>query len=260
MSGAWRAFDTELARWERAGRVASFWWRDDDAVDVTSALSRLLETQVPIALAVVPKFAVSALATAVDAAPHVTVVQHGWSHENHAPEGEKSTELHPSCGLGVLTANLRAGRTRLQALFGTRFHPTLVPPWNRIAASLEPELGALGFEGLSAFGPRPRQDESPRCSVKRINTHIDLIDWRGTRGFRGTQAVLADAAEHLAARRLGSVDAAEPTGLLSHHLLHDESCWSFVSELMVRCRRHAAVRWLSIAQALALPQESARDH
>ena len=38
----WQALAGELDRWQRAGRRADFWWRDDDAVAPGLALERLL--------------------------------------------------------------------------------------------------------------------------------------------------------------------------------------------------------------------------
>ncbi|TIT57545.1 MAG: polysaccharide deacetylase, partial [Mesorhizobium sp.] len=54
----WQPLVEELARWQRAGRKAEFWLRDDDAVDPTPALDRLLDLTrqfaVPVTLAVIP--------------------------------------------------------------------------------------------------------------------------------------------------------------------------------------------------------------
>src|SRR6185503_10933091 len=84
---SWDALDAELERWRAAGRVATFWWRDDDAVTDTPALRRLLELRasldVPLALAVIPANADAALAALVP--PEVAVLQHGFAHRNHAP-------------------------------------------------------------------------------------------------------------------------------------------------------------------------------
>ena len=65
MSG-WQALADEAARWRDAGRTAELWWRDDDAIDATPLLDRLVglvrDTQTPLALAVVPAQATPALA------------------------------------------------------------------------------------------------------------------------------------------------------------------------------------------------------
>ena len=80
-----------------AGRRPVFWLRDDDAVAPGAALDRLLgltgRFEVPVALAVIPAHAGTALAERIADERLVTVVVHGWSHENHAPPGKKKQEL-----------------------------------------------------------------------------------------------------------------------------------------------------------------------
>jgi len=52
----WGALEAELDIWQSAGRSASFWWRDDDAIAATPELDRLLALaqDAPIGLAVIP--------------------------------------------------------------------------------------------------------------------------------------------------------------------------------------------------------------
>ena len=52
----WPDLMAEFDRWEEAGKVATLWWRDDDAVAPTARLGRLLSiaSGVPISLAVIP--------------------------------------------------------------------------------------------------------------------------------------------------------------------------------------------------------------
>jgi len=78
---------------------------------------------------------------------------------------------------------------------------------------------------------------------------VDIIDWNGSRGFIGEHAALDQFVRHLAARRRGEVDADEPTGLMTHHLYHDEGCWCFVGEVLRRTRSHPAARWLNGREA-----------
>jgi hypothetical protein len=83
------------------------------------------------------------------------------------------------------------------------------------------------------------------------NTHVDIIDWRGTRGFCGEEAALAAAARHLAARRTGAADSSEPTGWLTHHEMHDGAAWNFLSYLFDRTRRLGA-RWVDAASIFTI--------
>ena len=240
--GGWAALEAELDCWRHAGRTASFWWRDDDAVRPTPSLGRLLSLArrhgVPLSLAVIPAFADSALAEEVAASPGVTVLQHGWRHDNHAAPGAKRAELGDGRDPARALAELAEGRARLAALFGPRMLPVLVPPWNRIAAGLAARLDEAGLQRLSAFGPRPAQ-----ARPFRQNTHADILDWRGTRGFVGTAPALAAVLRHLEARRTGRADAAEATGLLTHHLVHDEACWAFLDRFLAQTARHPASAW-----------------
>ncbi|MBS0523497.1 MAG: polysaccharide deacetylase family protein [Proteobacteria bacterium] len=224
---SWAAIDEELARWRDAGRTPTLWWRDDDAVDATPALERLLALQrthgVPLALAVVPAGATPALAARLSQAPGIDLLQHGYAHTNHAPAGEKKAELGPERPAMLVLGELGTGWLALERLFGPSALPVLVPPWNRIAPGLVPALLEIGFRGLSTFGIRPRSRVV--SGWVQVNTHIDLIDWR-TRRFAGTESVLGDFARALASAR---TEADEPLGLLSHHLAMDEAAWDFLN-------------------------------
>ena len=243
----WADLRRELDAWADAGRCATFWWRDDDAVAPGPALDRLLEAAagVPLALAVIPARAEAALARRLEAAPGVAVLQHGWDHANHAPAGERKSELGPHRPLADMAAELAAGRERLRALFGARALPVLAPPWNRIAPELAAALPDAGFVGLSTYRPRPAT-ERPR--LMRVNTHIDPVDWHDGRGFLGETPSLLLALDHLRGRRLGLHDADEPTGLLTHHRVTDEACWAFVARFLAETRRHPAARWVGAGE------------
>jgi len=246
----WADLDRELDAWGRAERTATFWWRDDDAVTTTPALQRLLRTSVvdgqpvPLALAVIPAQADATLAQALSAAGHVVALQHGYAHANHAAATAKKAEF--GAGREAAPAELRAGAQRLRELFGERALPVLVPPWNRIDPALVARLGELGLRGLSTYGPRPTTRAADDPIV--VNTHIDIIDWRGGRRFLGVQECLQLTLGHLAARREDRVDPAEATGLLTHHLVHDEQAWSFLEVFSRHVRRHPAARWMDARQ------------
>ncbi len=224
------ALDARAAR----GETARFWLRDDDAVEPTPALDRLIgltaDHAVPCLLAVIPAHSGARLATRLDGAPHVSVAQHGWSHMNHAAPTAKKCELGADRPLPEVLSELAAGMTRLRSWHGPRFLPILVPPWNRIAPAVADALGALGFQALSVFGP----EKTGR--IPRLNTQIDLIDWHGNRGGRDPAALVADL--------LAALDAGLPDiGLLTHHLVHDAAAWRFVADLLGHTSRHPACQW-----------------
>jgi len=121
-----------------------------------------------------------------------------------------------------------------------------VPPWNRIAPALVPTLPEIGFSGLSTFGRRPRA-EAVR-GLRQVNTHVDLIDWKGHRGFVGTEAALATLVMALGAARSASE---EPIGVLSHHLAMDEAGWDFLRSLLGRTRTMSGVEMRAAKRVFA---------
>ena len=250
----WAALGEELDRWSEAGRSATFWWRDDDAVAPSAALDRLLaltgDRGLPVALAVVPAGATTALAARLERAPNACVLVHGYAHANHAPAGQKKCEFGAQRQPRVVSSELADALARLADLMGPRLRPVLVPPWNRLAERWLPELAALRYRGLSRYLARARPD--PATGLRAVNAHVDIIDWQGGRGFLGSDAALRLTREHLEARRRGSADADEPTGLLTHHLEHDDACWAFLAHLTAFLAARPAARWVDVDAAFGL--------
>lgn len=240
----WAALSEELARWPEGG--ATLWWRDDDAVAASPALARLLSVArgIPLALAVIPAPLEDSLAPTL-AASNATVLQHGYAHTNYAPTHAAKMELGPHRPFPHTLADMAQGWARLEAAFGARALPVMVPPWNRLAPALVPLLPEIGFKGLSTYGVRARAE--PMRGFVQANTHVDIVAWRGTRGFAGEGDVLGAFVRHLAARRLREVPTEEPTGLLTHHLVHDAAAWDFLARLVTEVARHPGARWLDAA-------------
>lgn len=243
----WQPLQAEIARWIHASRSAKFWLRDDDAVEPTAALDRLVglanDFDVPVTLAVIPAHTGEALAQRLAAERRMFVAVHGWSHENHAAKDRKKQELGADRPRELVLRQLHEGCTRLAGLHPGRFTPVLVPPWNRIDTALLPYLGACGFKALSVFGPA----KPVETSVPQINTHVDLMDWHGTRGCRDHAELVGAIVEQLRQRFDGS---GEPIGILTHHLVHDEPAWAFLTKLFQLVARTPGGRWLSIADLM----------
>ena len=242
----WQPMLDALDRWAQSGRVADLWLRDDDAVEPTEPLERLLDLTrshaVPLALAVIPAHSGAALAARLAGEPHVSVLVHGWSHDNHAPPGEKKQELGPHRPRGLVLDELAAAHRRLASPHGRSFVPVLVPPWNRIDPGLLPELSSLGFAALSVFG------QAKPAPLPVVNTHVDLIDWHGHRGARDAAALARDLATALDCAYEGR---GEPLGFLTHHLVHDEAGRDFLAELFALTGSHPACRWRAVRDVLA---------
>jgi peptidoglycan/xylan/chitin deacetylase (PgdA/CDA1 family) len=238
----WQPLHTELERWQRAGRVADLWLRDDDAVAPTAALDRLLDLTarhtVPAMLAIIPARTGEALAARLASEPRIAVAVHGWAHQNHAPVGEKKQELGRHRQAAIVLDELSRAKAVIERLFARQAARVLVPPWNRIDGVLLPALPAIGFAALSVFG---KAKPSP---ITMVNTHLDIIDWHGGRGGKDHGALAQELAAELRSRR--EADSSEPIGVLAHHLVHDKAAWLFLEGLFEGTTGHPACRWVSI--------------
>ncbi|WP_051341355.1 polysaccharide deacetylase family protein [Azospirillum halopraeferens] len=253
LAAAWSVLRAELDCWAAERRAVTFWWRDDDAVSVTPALEQLRDLArsagVPVALAVIPAAAEPELAAFLEDWPEAAAIQHGWAHTNHAGPAEKKCELGTARPADAVLGELAAGRRRMEALFGGRFLPVLTPPWNRIAPAVAERLAETGLRALSTFAPR----RGAYGRLTQVNTHVDPVDWRRGGGFAGDAAALAAAVAHLGARRIGTADPDEPTGLLTHHRTMDAATRDFVARFVAETAAHPAGRWLSPVAVFGAP-------
>ncbi|WP_170416963.1 polysaccharide deacetylase family protein [Ruegeria atlantica] len=236
MNVDWRSLTDELDIWQQQGLTLPLWWRDDDAVSTTPQLGRLTamsdQLGMPVHLAIIPLDAEDVLVEYVAAHPNLIPVVHGWAHQNHAPSGEKKSEFRLHRPMAEITQDIRSGISRMGALFGDQLCPMFVPPWNRIAPEVVQELHSAGFRILSTATPRSSAQAAP--GLDQINTHLDPIDWHGSRGLADPEMLVAKTAQLLQDRRETQADNAEPFGILTHHLVHDEDIWAFTSDLLNR--------------------------
>jgi len=243
---AWRWLQLELERWSEAGRQAHFWWRDDDATKAGARLDRLLalsrSSQFPLSLAVIPARLEPGLADRVRDQAQVSVLQHGYAHVSHAAAGKRNLELGGLRSRAEILADLEQGYQALSSRFGASFKPVLVPPWNRIDAQIVSDLAGIGFSGLSTM--KARRSAHPAPGILQVNTHLDPINWRQHGGFVGVYPAIAVLVQHLQARRSGYRDPDEPSGILTHHLAHNEAVWRFVADLLACLHEHPAVRFV----------------
>lgn len=241
---SWSDLHCELDLWRQAGDVATVWWRDDDASRGGPELDRLIsvsaQTSVPAALAVVPAWLDGSLGKIAEANENLSIIQHGWEHVNHNPKGTGyASEFGKLRSVADSVVDLERGRDVLRDAFGNRALLVLAPPWNRISEQVAKELPQLGFAGLSYFGTRRAMESSAGFHVH--NCHCDPIRWKGEPRFRGVSQTLAMLIEHLRARRERTVDPAEATGVLTHHLDMDDQSWDFVVRLFEVFRDHPGV-------------------
>ncbi|SHJ49048.1 hypothetical protein SAMN05444000_10993 [Shimia gijangensis] len=230
----WSPLRSEFTKWRENNLELSFWWRDDDAIEPTPALDQLIalaiETGVPVHLAVIPRDAISTLASVITTTDMLIPVVHGWSHQNHAPADVKKAEFGASRSASECADDMRHAHARLQDMFGDGLAAMFVPPWNRIDPALMVTLVEQGYDAVSTF--LPRREATPVPGLTQINTHIDPIFWRGTRGLVDPELLVAKVVAFLKDRRRGITDNTEPFGYLTHHLVHDADIWEFSRQFL----------------------------
>ncbi len=236
----WAPLDTALKQAADRNCPLSFWWRDDDAVADTPALDRLLKLacayDAGVGLAVIPSSLEASLASRLTDETSALALVHGWSHANHAPADAKKAEFGAYRPLPIMVAEAQRALHVASDRLGSKLLPVFVPPWNRIAGELVAHLPRLGFTGLSTF--TDRSAASPAAGLLQINTHLDPIDWRGTRSAVDPAQLIAAFAGAVERRIIGHANRDEPIGFLTHHLVHDEVIWTLCERLIA----HLATR------------------
>ncbi|MBQ0823503.1 glycosyl transferase family 28 [Microvirga sp. HBU67558] len=236
----WSPLDQALDRAQDRDCPVGFWWRDDDAVADTPELDRLLglarRYDAGIGLAVIPSGIEASLAVRLAEENKAFALVHGWSHADHAPAGEKKAEFGPHRTLDEMTAELERALHAARQFLGSRLLPVFVPPWNRIARDIVAILPGQGFRAISTFNDR--MTAYPVSGLLQINTHVDPVDWHGTRSLADPALIIANLANAVERRAMGRADRGEPIGLLTHHLAHDDVIWSLCERLIA----HLAAR------------------
>ncbi|MGH1589144.1 glycosyltransferase [Methylobacterium phyllosphaerae] len=235
-----RALDAVAAR----GLRVPLFWRDDDVVAAGPDLDRLIALAgthgIPLLLAAIPAGIEPSLSWRLETAKGVSVAVHGLAHRNHAPPGQKPAEFGAHRPLETRLAEAAAGlRIAGERLPEASLLPVFVPPWNRLAPDLAEALPGLGYRGLSAV-PGPATP-----GLRRLDATLDPIDWRGTRALRDPETMLGA----LAAELLRTPE--RPLGLLTHHRVHDEALWTFVTALLAHLCNHPAIQVLDLREHLA---------
>lgn len=236
MTDIWASLDAEFALWRDADLRLPFWWRDDDAFNVTPELDQLLalanQVGVDVFLAVIPSKLQPDLPPFVAQNPRLIPVTHGYAHQDHTPAGVKKCEYASDRDAEAVSAELVEGYETLKTAFADRFVPMFVPPWNRFGNTHKFKLQKIGYKGFSTYGPR--SSKWSRRRMEQINTHVDPINWRGGRALGDRGAIIQRMVGQLADRRLGKADNTEPYGYLTHHKAHDADIWAFSEELLTR--------------------------
>jgi peptidoglycan/xylan/chitin deacetylase (PgdA/CDA1 family) len=242
-AAGWPALHSELDRWR--DKTAKFWWRDDDAISMTPALRYLLAVRdaqdIPLAIAVIPVGAVASLGSALSDWPGVSVFAHGGSHRDHSAQGQPPGELTAGRNVAEVVQELSHGRARLEDMFGQRFRPVLVPPYNHLAPRLASAVRQAGFSFVSVDG------DFVGLPLPSRNVHIDVINW--SRNEAATPADLVRSAiVALRLRRFGLVGIDSPIGLVTHHLVHDGRMSGVMTSFLKCLGEHPAASFPEIQE------------
>ncbi len=243
----WEDLEHELDRWHQNGLSATFWWRDDDAIDVTDSSDRLIgiskDYGISLGLAVIPRFSTARLRKRLRTEASIHVLQHGYDHSNHTPPGYAKAEFGFWRDLEAQIGELRRGLFILRDFEG--FLPVLVPPWDMIDSRLMPMLPGIGIKYISGIGLK-QNSANAQENIATINAHFDVVDWKKG-GAASEGVILTTILWYLYARREGKIASDEATGILTHHLVHDEETWASITKLLAFLTRHPAVSWVSPA-------------
>lgn len=241
----------EFSQWQQAGKQCPLWWRDDDLAGDTPALQTLAEmaarTGVPVLMAVIPGSVAETLAQDTASMALLSFCQHGYQHRNHEPEGAPNSEFGEARTLDAIAEDLRNGFDRMTELFGERFLPVFVPPWNRIRPDAVPLLQQLGFRGLSQY--HGQAVAAPDATLRVVNTHMDILQWAAKPPIVcQPAAMLVDRLVTLLREQRASTEPPQPLGLLTHHRPMLDDAWVFMQRLIDTSKAFDCVRWLSATE------------
>lgn len=244
----YRRLAEELDCWSRTATPCSFWWRDDDLVRDTANLQRLQQTAVmhglKVLVAVIPGQADRGLGEQTASMGQLVFCQHGLQHLSHESDTSEKSEFGPGRDPAAIRRDLETGFAICGEIFGERFFPVLVPPWNNLHPGALPILAEVGFLGLSRYGFLPDVDSA---GLTLADTHIDLIDWGRlpNPGFLSEEGIDLNLAEVLKRRRTSEQWLPVPTGILTHHRVMGDGDWQTLDGLLEILGSYSCVQWLS---------------
>lgn len=242
----------ELDGWSSAGVAARIWWRDDDAVESTPALNRLLDlagaANVTVALAAIPERIQPSLMD-VAAPAGCPIWQHGWGHHFH-DDGEFG-DKRPLAGM---IEDAWRGQERLDQVLGpSGWQRVFVPPNHQLSMVFKSMTPGLGYRAVSAGVPLT----APIDGVVEVNAELDIMDWPAGRALPLAE-LCGQMASALRRRRTGEEPIDLPIGMLTHHLALNDDDWACLGTLVEGLVSHPAVSFLRADQLCASPARKPR--
>jgi hypothetical protein len=227
----------------RTGDVRVF-FRDDDAGWADERLFQFLDLfdacEYPVDLAVIPAAVTDSLASALlarrQAGARIGFHQHGFSHENHEPDG-RPCEFGLSRPVPLQALDIAEGQRRLTALFGRDLDPIFTPPWNRCCARTGHALVTIGMRAIS------RDVTATPLGVQGLAECPVHVDWFAkSKGQRLDQEQWA----WRLARRIA--DGTDPVGIMFHHARMDAAEFAACEQLLRAMSAHPMVRRVAMKE------------
>lgn len=148
---------------------------------------------------------------------------HGWAHLDHESAGKKC-EFGPARAPETVARELEQSRAACAELFGERYFPAFVPPWNRIDERFVSLLPAAGFRALSRDGAA----RAGMPGLVELNVRVDLH----------TSRAPAPASPEAVLEAVSAFPG--PAGIMLHHARMGDADFAFLDALLRLLPRRGA--------------------
>ena len=223
-------------------RKVLFWWRDDDISDVTEGLTNILMIseiyKIPIYISVIPERISDDAISLINEYSNISVLQHGYSHNNYAKEGEPLSEFGLDRDIKLQLDEIKLGFEKLRNSFNDKFLPIFVPPWNHIASPIINELSELGFRGVSCLG----NNLSEYPNLFNNNVKIDIHSWQTKseteyKSFCKEYSLIIKEISDLITNTKDSHTSDISIGLLTHSQIMSKDDFTMIHQLIIELKK-----------------------
>jgi len=229
------------------------WWRDDDVIDDTEELKKLISfsclNKIPVNLAVIPQKLSNEAVILIKQYAHLSVIQHGYSHTNYANVGDPLNEFGLLRSLEIQLKEIRIGFEKLITAFGNQFVPVFVPPWGHIAESVIEQVSTIGIKGISLIGDHDKMYPN----LINNNVHVDIHSWKTESDtsyeviIRAYNQIIDDVNNKI--KKEKSDDDCLTIGILTHSQIMGNNDWHIFGKL-VKAIKKMGIEFIGIGKIL----------